>query len=95
MSLLMAASAPQSARHFFDRLRGALPLVDILPFVPHGEAAAQPASFVVAVNLEGEVVHNLQDQNNPFHYITGVTPCGDTLYLGSLQTVAIGALPAP
>ncbi|GIR70366.1 MAG: hypothetical protein CM15mP74_16170 [Halieaceae bacterium] len=50
---------------------------------------------MVAVNLEGEVVHNLQDQNNPFHYITGVTPCGDTLYLGSLQTVAIGALPHP
>jgi len=24
-----------------------------------------------------------------------VTPCGDTLYLGSLQTTAIGALPRP
>jgi len=47
------------------------------------------------VNLDGQVTHNLQDQHNPFHYITGVTPCGDTLYLGSLQTTAIGALPRP
>jgi hypothetical protein len=47
------------------------------------------------VNREGEVVHNLQDQNNPFHYITGVTPCGDALYLGSLETETIGILPKP
>ena len=59
------------------------------------EAAAQPASFVIGVNLEGEVIHNLQDQDNAFHYITGVTPCGDTLYLGSLETEAIGILPKP
>ena len=69
-------------------------LLSFLP-IPWLEAAAQPASFVIGVNLEGEVVHNLQDQNNPFHYITGVTPCGDTLYLGSLETEAIGILPKP
>ena len=69
-------------------------LLSFLP-IPWLEAAAQPASFVIGVNLEGEVVHNLQDQDNPFHYITGVTPCGDTLYLGSLETEAIGILPKP
>jgi len=69
-------------------------LLSFLP-IPWLEAAAQPASFVVGVNLEGEVVHNLQDQDNPFHYITGVTPCGDTLFLGSLETEAIGILPKP
>ena len=69
-------------------------LLSWLP-IPLLEAAAQPATFVVGVNLDGEVIHNLQDQENPFHYITGVTPCGDTLYLGSLQTTAIGALPRP
>ena len=73
------------------RLRAVLSLLPI----PLLEAAAQPATFVIGVNLEGEVVHNLQDQNNPFHYITGATPCGDTLYLGSLQTEAIGVFPIP
>ena len=69
-------------------------LLSFLP-IPWLEAAAQPASFVVGVNLQGGVIHNLQDQDNPFHYITGVTPCGDTLYLGSLETEAIGILPKP
>ena len=89
--------AMPSLRASIDLLAGLPRLRALLSFLPVAllEAAALPASFVVAVNLEGEVVHNLQDQNNPFHYITGVTPCGDTLYLGSLQTVAIGALPAP
>ena len=69
-------------------------LLSFLP-IPWLEAAAQPASFVVGVNLDGEVIHNLQDQDNSFHYITGVTPCGDTLYLGSLETEEIGILPKP
>jgi sugar lactone lactonase YvrE len=69
-------------------------LLSFLP-IPWLEAAAQPASFVIGVNLEGKVIHNLQDQDNPFHYITGVTPCGDKLYLGSLETEAIGVLQKP
>ena len=69
-------------------------LLSFLP-IPWLEAAAQPASFIVGVDLDGEVIHNLQDQDNSFHYITGVTPCGDTLYLGSLETEAIGILPKP
>ena len=69
----------------------------LLSFLPLSvlEAAAEPVSFAIGVNLEGKVVHNLQDQDNPFHYITGVTPCGTNLYLGSLQTEAIGVLPRP
>ena len=69
-------------------------LLSYLP-IPWLEAAAQPASFVIGVNLEGKVVHNLQDQDNAFHYITGVTPCGNTLYLGSLETEAIGIMSKP
>ena len=69
-------------------------LLSYMP-IPWLEAAAQPASFVIGVNLKGEVIHNLQDQGNAFHYITGVTPCGDTLYLGSLETESIGILPKP
>lgn len=69
----------------------------LLSFLPIHllEAAAEPASFIIGVNLQGEVIHNLQDQGNAFHYITGVTPCGDSLYLGSLRTDAIGLLPIP
>ena len=73
------------------RLRAMLSLLPI----PLLEAAAQPATFVIGVNLRGEVVHNLQDQSNPFNYITGATACGNTLYLGSLRTEAIGILPLP
>lgn len=69
-------------------------LLSYLP-IPWLEAAAQPVSFVIGVSLKGEVIHNLQDQGNAFHYITGVTPCGDKLYLGSLQTESIGILPKP
>ena len=69
-------------------------LLSYMP-IPWLQAAAQPASFVIGVNLKGELIHNLQDQDNAFHYITGVTPCGDTLYLGSLETESIGILPKP
>jgi sugar lactone lactonase YvrE len=73
------------------RLRAVLSLLPL----PLLDAAAQPASFVIGVNLEGEVIHNLQDQSNPFNYITGATACGDTLYLGSLRTQAVGMLSLP
>ena len=89
--------AMPSLRASIDALAGLPQLRALLSWLPIPllEAAAQPATFVVGVNLDGEVIHNLQDQENPFHYITGITPCGDTLYLGSLQTTAIGALPRP
>jgi hypothetical protein len=89
--------AMPSLRASLDSLASLPRLRALLTFLPIAalEAAAEPASFVIGVNLDGEVVHNLQDQDNPFHYITGATPCGDTLYLGSLRTDAIGALPLP
>ena len=89
--------AMPSLRASLDSLASLPRLRALLSFLPSPwlEAAAQPASFVVGVNLDGEVIHNLQDQDNSFHYITGVTPCGDTLYLGSLETEAIGILPKP
>jgi len=89
--------AMPSLRASIDSLAALPRLRALLSFLPVTllDAAAQPASFVVGVNLAGEVIHNLQDQNNPFHYITGATPCGDTLYLGSLRTEGIGALPLP
>ncbi len=89
--------AMPSLRASIDALAGLPRLRALLSWLPIPllEAAAQPATFVVGVNLDGEVIHNLQDHDNSFHYITGVTPCGETLYLGSLQTTAIGAMPWP
>ena len=89
--------AMPSLRASLDSLASLPPLRALLSYLPIAalEAAAQPASFVIGVNLDGEVVHNLQDQDNPFHYITGATPCGDALYLGSLRTEAIGVLSLP
>ena len=89
--------AMPSLRASIDALAGLPRLRALLSWLPIPllETAVQPATFVAGINLDGEVIHNLQDQDNPFHYITGVTPCGDTLYLGSLQTTAIGALPRP
>ena len=89
--------AMPSLRASLDSLATLPRLRALLSYLPIQwlEAAAQPASFVIGVSLEGEVIHNLQDQDNAFHYITGVTPCGDTLYLGSLETEAIGILPKP
>ena len=58
--------AMPSLRANIDLLAGLPRLRALLSFLPVSwlEAAAKPASFVVAVDLEGEIVHNLQDQNN-------------------------------
>ena len=59
------------------------------------ESAANVTSFVIAVNLEGEVVHNLQGSGDQMAYITGVNPCGEYLELGSLQGRDVGRLARP
>ena len=69
-------------------------IISYLP-IPLLETAASPTSFVIGVNLNGKVVHNLQAHESPFDYITGVTPCNGQLYLGSLSTSSVGVLPYP
>lgn len=59
------------------------------------ESAANITSFVVAVNLDGEVVANLQDPALGYNYITSATPCGDTLWFGSLHMPAVAHMPLP
>ena len=58
-------------------------------------SAANISSFVIGVNLQGQVIHNLQDPARGYNYITSATPCGDTLWLGSLHMPAIASLPLP
>lgn len=67
-------------------------LVSVLPKALQ-EAAATPVSFVVGVTAQGEVTANLQDPGLNYNYITSATPCGDTLWLGSLHMSAVGSLP--
>ncbi len=69
-------------------------LVSVLPQTLQ-EAAATPVSLVVGVDLEGQVVANLQDPALGYNYITSATPCGDSLWLGSLHMASVGQLQLP
>ena len=57
--------------------------------------AAENYGFVLGIDLEGRVVHNLQDPSASFSQITSVQEHEGMLYLGSLVEDAIGRLPAP
>jgi hypothetical protein len=58
--------------------------------------ALQPAPahtvWVMAVDADGRVVHDLQGSNERFHMVTGVRRRGDRVYLGSLIGRTIGVL---
>jgi sugar lactone lactonase YvrE len=57
--------------------------------------AAENYGFVLGINLEGRVTHNLQDPTGSYAQITSVQEHGGILYLGSLVEDAIGRLPVP
>ena len=58
--------------------------------------AAPRYGFVLGLDADGTVVHNLQDPTgDAFAGISCVVRHGDTLYLGSLLENAVGAVPAP
>lgn len=51
----------------------------------------EKVGFVVGLDLEGKVVHNLQTYNSDrFHTITSVNEFNDQLYLGSLAMDSVG-----
>jgi len=56
-------------------------------------AGVTPYSFVVGLDLNGEVVQNLQDINAGFHMITSANECDGSLYLGSVTMPAVGRYP--
>ena len=51
--------------------------------------------FVIGIDLNANVVHNLQDPSGAFAPITSVEQFGNTLYLGSLVEAAVGRMPVP
>ena len=50
--------------------------------------SAEPQAFIVGLDINGKVTHNLQTQKNDFNSITSVNQYGDTLYVGSLHNSA-------
>jgi sugar lactone lactonase YvrE len=48
--------------------------------------------WVMAVDTDGRVVHDLQGESDRFHMVTGVRQRGDQVYLGSLLGQTIGVL---
>lgn len=58
---------------------------------------ANRITWVVGIDGEGRVVHNLQGPGTAYHYVTGVREHEGKLYLGSLVEagVAVAPLPAP
>ena len=57
---------------------------------------AERYPFVIGLDSEGRVVHNLQaSSGGPLAYITSVEQVGSTLYLGSLEETALGRIAVP
>ena len=57
--------------------------------------AAENYGFVLGLDRNGRVVHNLQDPAASFAQISSVEEHDGKLYLGSLIEEAIGRVPAP
>ena len=51
--------------------------------------------FVIAVDLDGNVVHNLQDSTGHYGAISNAIEVEDSLYLGSISMPAIGRIATP
>lgn len=78
-----------------DAMAGQPQLRKILSRLPREMllANAKPYSFVVGLDLEGAVRHNLQDSSAGFNNITSANECDGSLYLGSLTMPAVGRYP--
>jgi sugar lactone lactonase YvrE len=60
------------------------------------QPAPERYAFVLGLDANGRVVHNLQNPSGePFAVITSVEQVGDVLYLGSLTEPALGRIAAP
>ena len=56
---------------------------------------ANRITWVIGIDGEGRVVHNLQGAGRAFHYVTGVREHDGRLYLGSLVEPAIAMISLP
>lgn len=67
----------------------------ILMRLPESARAPKDDGFVLGLNMDGRVIHNLQDPSRSYVQITSVEEYDGLLYLGSLVEDAIGYLPVP
>ena len=64
--------------------------------LPQGLLSSAPRyGFVLGLDVEGRVIHNLQDPAGTYAGISSVTEHEGMLYLGSLTEDAVGRLPTP
>jgi sugar lactone lactonase YvrE len=65
--------------------------------MPVLEAIGRPRlhGFVIAVDLDGNVVHNLQDTTGHYGAISNATEVNGSLYLGSISMPTIGRIAVP
>ncbi len=56
---------------------------------------AARVTFVLGLDADGRVVHNLQDDGARYHYVTGVREHDGWLYLGSLVETAVARVRLP
>ena len=56
---------------------------------------ARSHAFILGIDSDGHVTHNLQQPNSGFDATTSAVRHGNTLYIGSLGTDAIGVLDLP
>ena len=61
------------------------------------ESANPPKNdgFILGLDMDGRVIHNLQDPSGSYAQITNVEEHEGMLYLGRLAEDAIGRLPVP
>jgi hypothetical protein len=70
----------------------------ILMRLPQSIRDAKPASlygWVIGVNINGEVIHNLQDPKGNYGRITSVNELNGWLYLGSIAMTSVGRIAVP
>jgi hypothetical protein len=72
---------------FVRKLLGALPPSRLTPSGTH--------AFVLGLDSDGNVIHNLQDPNSEFSTTTSAVRNGKRLYICSLTADAVGVLELP
>lgn len=86
MPMLRSAGDALAAYPLVRKLLSHLPMTIL-------QRSASPYSFVVGLDLNGEVVQNLQDSNAGFKMITSANECDGSLYLGSVIMPAAARYP--
>lgn len=78
-----------------DRLRPLPFFVNTLARLPESLIRFTRHAWILGLNEQGRVIHNLQDSSGLFNQVTGAYPIGDALYLGSNTEPAILCVPQP